>query len=153
MNPTDKWKPQDVSAVSVVWPLHPNLPRSAHSGLQGCGAGWSSSRAGPANTSHWHGTPRREPITKPALLTAHYHSIRQVHLHAQPSDKYRPPRCMFNIRENYIVTANTKRLTLITWLPQDLNPIIGPGQREKKKNKPINMMQSACNWTIMNSYS
>lgn len=101
---------------------------STHSGLKACRAGLSSSRAGPAHTSHWHWTPHWEPITTPALLTAHYHSIRQVHLQVQPSDEHRPPRCMFNIRENYIVTANTKRLTHITWLPQDWNPIIGAGR-------------------------
>lgn len=55
---------------------------------------------------------------------------------------------MVNIQEDYTVTANTKRIARITWLPQDFKPCnwrrpLGEG----------NMMQSVCTLTIRNLYS
>lgn len=80
-------------------------------GLRGYGAGWSSSRAGaspyvplardaPSRANH------RGPHPWQLITT----QLGRCSIARSLSDKHGPPRCMFNIQENYIVTANTKRL-------------------------------------------
>lgn len=92
MNLADEFQQRDVRAASNVWPLHPNLPYSAHSGLLELAAPPAGAGLAPVRT-RWHGdTLLRGPITEPALLTTHYRSIRQVHLYTQPSDKIQAPQ-------------------------------------------------------------